>query len=181
DDINVKELTFESLRNRIGIVAQETILFSGTIRDNIAYGKSFATQSEVEQAAKMANAASFIEMFRSGYGTFVGERGVKLSGGQRQRIAIARAILSDPRILILDEATSALDSESEKLVQEALENLMQNRTTFIIAHRLSTILHADRILVLDKGKIVGVGKHQELLNKNEIYKKLYTIQFETNN
>jgi len=178
DGNDVRDLTFESLRSKIGIVAQETILFSGAIRDNIAYGKENATQDEVEHAAKLANAHNFISLFRSGYNTYVGERGVTLSGGQRQRVAIARAILNNPRILILDEATSALDSESEKLVQQALENLMKSRTTFIIAHRLSTILNADRIVVLDKGQIVGIGKHQELLQNNAIYKKLYTLQFE---
>lgn len=178
DGTDIRDITFESLRSKIGIVAQETILFSGSIRDNIAYGKENATQDEIEMAAQQANAHSFISLFRSGYNTYVGERGVTLSGGQRQRVAIARAILNNPRILILDEATSALDSESEKLVQQALENLMRSRTTFIIAHRLSTILNADRIIVLDKGQIVGIGKHQELLGSNPIYKKLYTLQFE---
>jgi subfamily B ATP-binding cassette protein MsbA len=178
DGNDIRDITFESLRSKIGIVAQETILFSGSIRDNISYGKENATQEEIEKAAQQANAHSFISLFRSGYNTYVGERGVTLSGGQRQRVAIARAILNNPRILILDEATSALDSESEKLVQQALENLMTSRTTFIIAHRLSTILNADRIIVLDKGQVVGVGKHQELLQTNQIYKKLYTLQFE---
>lgn len=178
DGNDIRDVTFESLRSKIGIVAQETILFSGSIRDNISYGKENATQEEIEKAAQQANAHSFISLFRSGYNTYVGERGVTLSGGQRQRIAIARAILNNPRILILDEATSALDSESEKLVQQALENLMTSRTTFIIAHRLSTILNADRIIVLDRGQVVGVGKHQELLQTNPIYKKLYTLQFE---
>lgn len=177
DGINIKDVTFQSLRSKIGIVTQETILFSGSIRDNIAYGKEDATQAEVEAAAQMANAHSFISLFPSKYNTYLGERGVRLSGGQKQRVAIARAILSDPRILILDEATSALDTESEKLVQKALENLMQGRTTFVIAHRLSTIINADRIVVMHEGQIVGVGPHAELLEKNEIYKKLYTIQF----
>lgn len=177
DGHDIRDLSFESLRSKIGIVTQETILFSGTIKDNIAYGRDHSSQADIERAAEMANASGFIELFASRYNTLVGERGVKLSGGQRQRVAIARAILSDPRILILDEATSALDSESEKLVQKALDNLMQGRTSFIIAHRLSTILHADRIVVLDQGEIKGIGKHEELLANNPIYKKLYTIQF----
>lgn len=177
DGVNIKDVTFQSLRSKIGIVTQETILFSGSIRENIAYGKEDATQAEVEAAAQMANAHSFISLFPSKYNTYLGERGVRLSGGQKQRVAIARAILSDPRILILDEATSALDTESEKLVQKALENLMQGRTTFVIAHRLSTIINADRIVVMHDGQIVGIGPHAELLEKNEIYKKLYTIQF----
>jgi subfamily B ATP-binding cassette protein MsbA len=177
DGQDVRNVTFQSLRSQIGIVTQETILFSGSIRDNITYGKDDATQAEIERAATMANAHNFIAMFPSKYGTMLGERGVRLSGGQKQRVAIARAILSDPRILILDEATSALDTESEKLVQQALETLMKGRTTFVIAHRLSTIINADRIVVLDEGKIAGIGTHAELLEKNEIYKKLYTIQF----
>jgi subfamily B ATP-binding cassette protein MsbA len=177
DGNNIQDVTFESLRSKIGIVTQETILFSGSIRDNIAYGKDDATQEDVEWAAKQANASSFIELFPSKYNTMIGERGVRLSGGQRQRLAIARAILSDPRILILDEATSALDTESGKLVQKALEFLMQGRTTFVIAHRLSTIINADRIIVLDGGQIAGIGKHDELLQNNAIYQKLYRSQF----
>ncbi|MFC1517258.1 ABC transporter ATP-binding protein [Candidatus Margulisiibacteriota bacterium] len=179
DGHNIQEVTFKSLRSQMAIVTQETILFSGTIRENIAYGKENAKNDEIEAAAQAANAHDFISMFPSGYGTIIGERGVRLSGGQKQRISIARAILRNPRILILDEATSSLDTESERLVQEALEHLMQNRTTFVIAHRLSTIMHADRILVLDEGKIVDIGKHAELLKKSPIYKKLYDLQFRT--
>jgi subfamily B ATP-binding cassette protein MsbA len=176
DGLDVKEYSFNSLRGQIGIVTQETILFSGTIRENIAYGKTDATQAEIEQAARMANADSFIKLFPSGYLTYIGERGVRLSGGQKQRVAIARAILSDPKILILDEATSALDNESEKLVQQALENLMRHRTTFVIAHRLSTIVNADRIAVLEDGRIIAIGKHAELLQTCPLYQKLYKLQ-----
>ena len=176
DGLDVKEYAFGSLRGQIGIVTQETILFSGTIRDNIAYGKENATQEEIEQAAQRANAHNFIKLFPSGYMTYLGERGVRLSGGQKQRVAIARAILSDPKILILDEATSALDNESEKLVQQALENLMRQRTTFVIAHRLSTIINADRIIVIDNGCVSAIGKHAELLKTSPIYQKLYHLQ-----
>lgn len=179
DGHNIQEITFKSLRSQLALVTQETILFSGTIRDNITYGKENASDAEIEAAAKAANAHEFIAMFPSGYGTIIGERGVRLSGGQKQRISIARAILKNPRILILDEATSSLDTESERLVQEAIEHLMQNRTNFVIAHRLSTIMHADRIIVLEDGKIVDIGKHAELLQKSKIYKKLYDLQFRT--
>ena len=167
-----------SLRKQIGIVSQETFLFNGTIKDNIAYGKMEATDEEIVDAAKKANAHNFIMSLEKGYDTPVGERGVKLSGGQRQRIAIARAILRDPRILILDEATSAVDAESEALIQDALEKLMKDRTTIIIAHRLSTILRADKIIVLDERKIKETGSHQELLAKNGLYARLYKSQFE---
>jgi len=160
------------------IVSQETFLFNGTIKDNIAYGKMKATDEEIVDAAKKANAHNFIMSLEKGYDTPVGERGVKLSGGQRQRIAIARAILRDPRILILDEATSAVDAESEALIQDALEKLMKDRTTIIIAHRLSTILRADKIIVLDERKIEEIGSHQELLAKNGLYTRLYKSQFE---
>jgi subfamily B ATP-binding cassette protein MsbA len=176
DGVDVREYAFDSLRGQIGIVTQETILFSGTIRDNITYGKEHATQAEIEKAAQMANAHNFIKLFPSGYMTYLGERGVRLSGGQKQRVAIARAILSDPKILILDEATSALDNESEKLVQQALENLMRRRTTFIIAHRLSTVRNADRIVVIDDGRISAIGRHQELLQTSPVYQKLYRLQ-----
>ena len=161
----------------MAIVPQETFLFSGTIYDNICYGSEDITKEEVMEAAKMANATEFIEKLPNGFETEVGERGVMLSGGQKQRIAIARAILKNPRILILDEATSALDTESEKLVQEALEKIMKNRTTFVIAHRLSTIINADKIVVMENGRIKEVGRHQDLLDRNGLYKHFYDIQF----
>lgn len=167
------------IRNQVAIVPQDVILFGGTIRENIAYGKLSASEDEIKEAAKKANAHQFITGFPEAYDTVVGERGVKLSGGQRQRIAIARALLKDPAILILDEATSSLDSESERLVQEALEILMKDRTSIIIAHRLSTIREADQIIVLDKGKIVESGNHQELLQLEDgLYKHLSALQFE---
>jgi len=178
DDRDIRDLKLASLREHIGIVPQENVLFSGTIRDNIAYGDLSATDEEIIAAAKAANAHDFIMNFPDQYDTIVGERGVGLSGGQRQRIAIARAILKDPEILILDEATSALDAESEALVQNALEKLMVNRTTFIIAHRLSTIKNADTIVVLDKGRIVEMGDHDSLMSKRGIYCKLYQGQIE---
>lgn len=177
DGFELKSVTLVSLRNQIGIVTQETILFSDTVKNNIAYGSPQATEKEIVMAAKAANAHNFITSWDKGYETLIRDRGVNLSGGERQRIAMARAILKDPRILILDEATSALDSESERVVQEALDQLMLKRTTFIIAHRLSTIRKADKIVVLEQGKIVGMGKHQELLNHCSLYKKLHEIQF----
>jgi len=177
DGINLKEIELKSYRQQMGIVPQETILFTGTIRENIAYGRMDATLPEIEAAAKAANAHDFIKELPDGYKTVVGERGVTLSGGQRQRVAIARAILRDPKILILDEATSALDTASERLVQEALQRLMKNRTTFVIAHRLSTIRNADRILVMEDGQIVETGTHEELLQKDGLYQALYQKQF----
>ncbi len=177
DGYDIRQVTSLSLRQQIGIVPQEAILFSDTIRENIRYGKLDATQAEVEAAAKVANAHDFIMNTARGYETMVGERGVKLSGGQRQRVAIARAILKDPRVLILDEATSSLDSESEHLVQEALERLMQSRTTFVIAHRMSTIANADWILVLNEGCIVEQGTHTQLLARAGLYHKLHSMQF----
>jgi len=177
DGQDLRELDLVELRSIIGIVPQETILFSGTLRDNIAYGDLSASDEEIEQAAQAANAHQFIREFPDGYQTVVGERGVGLSGGQRQRISIARAILKNPRILILDEATSALDAESESLVQEALEHLMKNRTTFVIAHRLSTIKHADEIIVMERGRIVERGTHQELITSKGVYANLYQGQF----
>ena len=178
DGKNITDYELENLRGNMSIVPQDVILFGGTIRENIAYGKPNATTEEIEIAAKQANALSFIESFPEKFETIVGERGVKLSGGQRQRVAIARALLKNPSILILDEATSSLDSESEKLVQEALEILMEGRTSIIIAHRLSTIRSADQILVLDKGIIAEQGTHQELIDlKSGIYKNLSKLQF----
>ena len=177
DGHDLRELELQELRRHIGIVPQETQLFSGTIKENIRYGKPGSSDAEVVQAAKAANAHDFILGFPDGYATIVGERGVKLSGGQRQRVAIARALLKNPRILILDEATSSLDSESEALVQAALETLMQGRTTFVIAHRLSTIRNADRILVLSDGRIVQQGSHSELMRAPGLYRDLYETQF----
>ncbi|MEL6441258.1 MAG: ABC transporter ATP-binding protein [Cyanobacteria bacterium J06621_8] len=180
DGNNIQDVTLKSLREQIGIVPQETILFSGTIAQNIAFGQKDFNLQEVESAAKIANAHQFISELAQGYYTYVGERGVNLSGGQRQRIAIARAIFLNPRILILDEATSALDSESEALVQEALERIMQDRTVFVIAHRLSTVRRADKILVLEKGEIVESGNHQQLLAQNGLYASFYARQFQNN-
>jgi subfamily B ATP-binding cassette protein MsbA len=177
DGIDLRGVTQASLREQIGIVPQETLLFGGTIRENIRYGRLNATDAEIMEAAKAANAHDFIMELPDQYETIVGERGIRLSGGQRQRVAIARAILKDPRILLLDEATSSLDSESEHLVQEALARLMQNRTTVIIAHRLSTINIAHRIAVLDKGTIIELGSHTELMAKDGLYAKLYSMQF----
>ena len=179
DGINTKEMGLEFLRNQMAIVPQDVILFGGTIRENIEYGKPGASLEEIEEAAKKANAHIFVDSFPEKYDTVVGERGIQLSGGQRQRIAIARAVLKDPRILILDEATSSLDSESERLVQEALDKLMVGRTSLVIAHRLSTIRKADRILVLDKGSISENGKHEELLQKEGgLYKGLLELQMQ---
>ena len=179
DGQDVRGVTVKSLRQQIGIVPQETILFSDTVLENIRYGNLDAAQEELEAAAKAANAHEFIlNDLPDGYQTLVGERGVKLSGGQRQRVAIARAILKDPRILILDEATSSLDSESESLVQEALERLMNGRTSFVIAHRLSTVINADWVLVLDQGRVVEQGRHSDLLqNPDGLYYRLYQMQF----
>ncbi|UYZ65057.1 ABC transporter ATP-binding protein [Hymenobacter weizhouensis] len=179
DGHQIQQYDLTELRRHIGIVPQETILFGGTIRENIAYGKTDATDEEITQAARKANAWQFISSFPEGLGTVVGERGIKLSGGQRQRVAIARAILKNPAILILDEATSSLDSESEKLVQQAMDELMEGRTSIIIAHRLSTIRKADKILVIDGGRIVEQGTHEELAhNDNGLYANLLRLQFE---
>ena len=180
DGIDVRDYEIKSLRKAIGIVPQETFLFSGTILSNVKYSRQDATFEEVVEAAKQANAHEFIENLPDGYDTEIGERGVKLSGGQKQRIAIARAILENPQILILDEATSALDNESEKLVQDALEKLMKGKTTFVIAHRLTTIENSNKIVVIQKGEIKEVGNHNELLNKNGIYKALYNKNFDFN-
>lgn len=179
DDIESKKLGITELRKQIAFVPQDVILFGGTIKENIAYGKPNATDDEIMQAAIKANAHDFIQKFPEAYETVVGERGIKLSGGQRQRIAIARAILKNPAILILDEATSSLDSESEQLVQEALENLMKNRTSFVIAHRLSTVRNADKIIVIDHGTVQEMGTHEILMSKeNGIYRKLVDLQLE---
>ncbi len=177
DGIDIKDVTLHSLRRQIGIVPQETVMFSGTIAGNIAFGQTEFEMKAVEEAAKIANAHDFITQMPDGYYTVVGERGASLSGGQRQRIAIARAVLLNPRILILDEATSALDSESEALVQEALERLMVNRTVFIIAHRLSTVRKCDRILVMEHGEVVESGTHDELLAFERRYARFYARQF----
>lgn len=177
DGHDIRDVTLASLREQIGIVPQETMLFSTTVRENIRYGRLDATDEEVEAAAKAANADSFIKELPQGYDTPIGERGLNLSGGQRQRMAIARAILKNPRILILDEATSALDTESEKIVQAALDKLMIGRTSFVIAHRLSTIFNADQIYVIDNGHVKEHGTHEELLCNNGLYSHLYNIQF----
>jgi len=180
DGLPANAYSLTDIRNQVAIVPQDVMLFGGTIRENIAYGKLSANDDEVMQAAQRANAHQFITSFPEGYETVVGERGVKLSGGQRQRIAIARALLKNPSVLILDEATSSLDSESERLVQEALEELMKGRTSIIIAHRLSTIREADKIIVLEKGKIIESGSHQELMvNEQGLYRYLSNLQFET--
>lgn len=179
DEKNITDFSLTELRNQMAVVPQEVLLFGGTIKENIAYGKPGATMEEIEKAAEKANARQFIESFPEKYETIVGERGIQLSGGQRQRIAIARAVLKNPAILILDEATSSLDSESERLVQEALDKLMQGRTSFVIAHRLSTIRKADKILVVDKGEIKEAGTHDELMKHSEgIYKGLSLLQME---
>jgi len=177
DDHDVRDVTLKSLRGLMGFVTQEVILFNDTVKNNIAYGRSDVDDSLVIAAATAANAHDFISALPNGYDTNIGESGVLLSGGQRQRIAIARALFKDPPILVLDEATSALDTESERLVQGALEHLMQGRTTLVIAHRLSTIRSADKIVVLDAGEIAEVGTHEELLARRGVYRKLYDLQF----
>ena len=180
DGQDLRAVKLNSLREQVGIVPQETILFNGSVYDNILYGRLDATKEEVEAAAKAANAHSFINELPQGYATMLGDRGVNISGGQRQRIAIARAILKNPQILILDEATSALDTESERVVQEALDRLMIGRTSFVIAHRLSTIKNADRILVMEKGRLVESGSHEELIARGGLYAHLYSIQYRSN-
>ena len=160
------------------MVPQETLLFGGTVKENILYGKLDATDQELEDAAKKANAHDFIVDLENGYETIVGEKGAKLSGGERQRIAIARAILKNPKILVLDEATSSLDNRSEALIQEAVEKLMEGRTTFIVAHRLSTIHKADQIIVLEKGRVVETGQHEELMNNKNLYYNLYKLKMQ---
>ena len=177
DNTDIKDLKIESLRKLMGIVTQETILFNDTVKNNIAYGESTIPDSQIIDAAKAANAHKFIEHLDNGYDTIIGDRGVKLSGGERQRLSIARALLKNPPILILDEATSSLDTESEILVQEAIERLMHGRTSIVIAHRLSTIQNADAIVVIDKGIIAEMGTHDQLLETSGVYKKLYNMQF----
>jgi len=177
DGVDIREIEITGLRRLLGIVTQETILFNDTVRNNIAYGLMDKPIEQVEEAAKIANAHDFIAELPKGYQTSIGERGVTLSGGQRQRVAIARAVLKNPPILILDEATSSLDTESELLVQQAIERVMRNRTSFVIAHRLSTILNADTIIVLDRGRIVQQGTHETLLKQSGLYQKLYNMQF----
>ncbi|HLX82549.1 MAG TPA: ABC transporter ATP-binding protein [Terriglobales bacterium] len=177
DGKDVRDITLDSLRSQIGIVTQETVLFNDTVRNNIAYGQPHVSMKQVEEAARAARAYEFIRGLPEGYNTMIGERGVRLSGGERQRIAIARAILKNAPILILDEATSALDSESESLVQSALQNLMTGRTVFVIAHRLSTVRRADRIVVLENGTIADIGPHEELMQKLGTYRRLYELQF----
>lgn len=176
--LDSQSIPLSEFRNYIGVVPQESFLFSGSIAENIAFGKESVMQAEIEKAAKMANAYEFIMELPEKFETEVGERGTRLSGGQKQRIAIARALIQNPQIMILDEATSALDTESEKLVQEALDQLMKGRTTFVIAHRLSTIIHADKIVVMENGKIKEVGNHKELLERKGLYEHLYHIQFQ---
>jgi ABC-type multidrug transport system fused ATPase/permease subunit len=179
DGKSIQEFNLTAYRRNLGIVPQEVILFGGSIRENISYGKPAATFEEVEDAARQANALDFIESFPDGFNTLVGERGVKLSGGQRQRVAIARAILKNPSILILDEATSSLDAQSEVLVQQALEKLMEGRTTIVIAHRLSTIKKVDRIFVIQEGRLAEMGSHLELSAlSNGIYRNLLTLQLQ---
>ena len=177
DGVDIRNVSIRSLRNLMGIVTQETILFNDTVRNNIAYGMQGIALEQVIEAAEAANAHDFISALPEGYDTVIGDRGVRLSGGERQRIAIARAILKNPQILIFDEATSSLDSESEKLVQDAIQHLISRRTNFVIAHRLSTVTNADLILVLDEGRIVESGRHEELLAAGKVYRKLYDLQF----
>jgi subfamily B ATP-binding cassette protein MsbA len=176
DGVNIKEYSLQSIRDLMGIVTQEPILFNDTIANNVALGKQDASKEEIINAAKIANADSFITNKDKGYNTNIGDRGTKLSGGERQRLTIARAVLKNPPILILDEATSSLDTESERLVQDAINHLMQDRTSIVIAHRLSTVRHADEIIVLQKGEIAERGTHDELIAKRGIYKRLVEMQ-----
>jgi len=177
DGTDIRTVALDELRGAIGLVPQEATLFGGSVRDNIGYGRDGATADEIREAARAANALDFIEALPQGFDTLLGDRGMRLSGGQRQRVAIARAILKDPRILLLDEATSSLDNESERLVQEALERLMESRTSIVVAHRLSTIRRADRIAVLDDGWLVELGTHAELLARDGLYARLYRLQW----
>ena len=176
DGTDLRDVNVESYRSFIGIVEQDVFLFDGTVEENIGYGNRNASLEQIQEAAAMSNAAEFIEPLPDGYESLIGERGVKLSGGQRQRIAIARAILADPKILILDEATSNLDTESERLIQASLTTLMRDRTCFVIAHRLSTITHADRIVVIQGGRIVEIGTHEDLMAKEGSYAEMVLLQ-----
>ncbi|MEM4610692.1 MAG: ATP-binding cassette domain-containing protein, partial [Thermoproteota archaeon] len=177
DGVDIKKFKLSSLRRQIGIVPQDVFLFSGTIRENIAFGKPDASMEEIARAAELAKIRDFIESLPDGYDTFVGERGVTLSGGQRQRITIARAILTDPRILIMDDSLSFVDSKTEQEIQSAINEVMKGRTTFIIAQRLSTIRNADRIMILDDGEIVEFGTHEELMARSGAYRRIYETQF----
>jgi len=178
DATDIRDVTLKSLRSQIGMVTQQTILFNDTVRNNIAYGSPAATYEQIKAAARAAHALNFIRRLPDGFDTVIGESGARLSGGERQRISIARAILKNAPILILDEATSSLDTESEREVQQAIENLVQSRTTFVIAHRLSTIRNAHRIIVINDGRIVEEGTHETLLPQGGIYKMLYDMQFQ---
>jgi ATP-binding cassette, subfamily B, bacterial len=181
DGVDLRKVQLEDFRRQVGVVLQESYLFPGSVRDNIAYGRPEAGLEDIMAAAKAANAHDFIVNFPDGYDTYVGERGQRLSGGERQRIAIARAILHNPKVLILDEATASVDTETERLIQEALENLVEGRTVFAIAHRLSTLRNADRLVVIDKGKVSEIGTHEELLAKEDgTYRKLVDMQMEVN-
>jgi subfamily B ATP-binding cassette protein MsbA len=180
DGDDIKEFKLSSLRKMMGIVSQDVILFNDTVRNNISYGQPELKESNIISAAKSANAMEFIDSFPKGLDTVIGEKGVTLSGGQKQRLSIARAIIKNPPVLILDEATSSLDTESEKLVQQAIEQLMKDRTVLVIAHRLSTVVNADKIIVLEKGKIIESGNHSELLNIKGKYSELYAVQFQEN-
>ena len=177
DGIDLRDAKIGSVHRQIALVTQETVLFNDSVKYNISYGKPDATDEEIREAARIAFADDFIEELQDGYDTLVGERGTLLSGGQRQRIAIARAVIVDAPVLILDEATSALDTESEMLVQQALENLMKNRTSIVIAHRLSTVRKADKIVVMERGRIIETGTHTQLLTKGGVYRRLYELQF----
>jgi ATP-binding cassette subfamily B protein len=178
DGVDLKDLAPEELRRHIGLVAQDPVIFSTSARENIRYGRPDASVEEIKAAARAAHADEFLDRLPQGYDTFLGERGVRLSGGQRQRIAIARAILRNPALLLLDEATSALDAESERVVQKALDVVMQDRTTIVIAHRLATVLKCDRILVMDHGRVDAIGTHAELSRQGGLYARLAALQFD---
>jgi ATP-binding cassette subfamily B protein len=176
DGVDVRDVTLKSLRRVVGVVQQDLFLFSATIRDNIAYGAPWATREDIERAARIARIHDFIVSLPEGYDTWVGERGITLSGGQKQRVAIARTLLRDPRILVLDDSTSSVDAETERLIWEALVDLMRGRTTFVIAHRLRTLKLADKVLVLQDGRIVEQGRHEELLRRDGLYRQIYELE-----